>query len=61
MEEKQSRVRWDDQALSRLAAAMAARLLAKPDPYLLRHLNNCHNCGRVIFLARSLAATFAKT
>jgi hypothetical protein len=30
MEEKQSRVRWDDQELSRLAAVMAPRLLADP-------------------------------
>lgn len=30
MEEKQSRVRWDDQELSQLAAVMAPRLLADP-------------------------------
>jgi hypothetical protein len=44
MEEKQSRVRWDDQELSRLAAVMAPRLLADPQLHPLDAVRAAQAC-----------------
>ena len=44
MEEKQSRVRWDDQELSRLAAIMAPRLLADPGLHPLDAVRAAQEC-----------------
>jgi hypothetical protein len=44
MEEKQSRVRWDDQELSRLAAVMAPRLLADPQLHPLDAVRAAQGC-----------------
>jgi hypothetical protein len=44
MEEKQSRVRWDDQELSRLAAVMAPRLLADPQLHPLDAVRVAQGC-----------------
>ena len=44
MEEKQSRVRWDDQELSRLAAVMAPRLLADPGLHPLDAVRAAQEC-----------------
>jgi hypothetical protein len=44
MEEKQSRVRWDDQELSRLAAIMAPRLLADPQLHPLDAVRAAQDC-----------------
>ena len=44
MEEKQSRVRWDGQELSRLAAVMAPRLLADPELHPLEAVRAAQAC-----------------
>ena len=44
MEEKQSRVRWDEQELSRLAAVMAPRLLADPQLHPLNAVRAAQDC-----------------
>jgi hypothetical protein len=44
MEEKQSRVRWDDEELSRLAAVMAPRLLADPQLHSLDAVRAAQAC-----------------
>ena len=44
MEEKQSRVRWDDQELSRLATVMAPRLLADPQLHPLDAVRAAQDC-----------------
>jgi hypothetical protein len=44
MEEKQSRVRWDDQELNRLAAVMAPRLLADPQLHPLDAVRAAQGC-----------------
>ena len=44
MEEKQSRVRWNDQELTQLAAVMALRLLAEPQLHLLDAVRVAQDC-----------------
>jgi hypothetical protein len=44
MEDKQSRVRWDDQELSQLAAVMAPRLLADPQLHPLDAVRAAQTC-----------------